>query len=324
MNNFKLILAPMDGVLDGVMRELITSYNHYYYAESEFVRIVDRCISREQLFKKVPELALNNGFTKVGTPIYVQFLGQYKEPIAQSAKLAVEHGAQGIDLNFGCPAKKVNNSHGGAALLKEPELIHEISAYVRDAIPPEIPVTAKMRLGYENAEQYLLLAEKLYSSGINALCVHGRTKVDGYLPNTVRWDLIGNIRERSPIPIIANGDLFSRESAEKCAKITGCDQLMLARGALYIPNLARVINEDQDPLSYYELIELVERFISIGSNATYQINLFARLKQFLSYLKVYYTKLDQPFRNVCHCDTLDLALESLKKDLKDLDGKPDE
>ena len=229
MEKFKLILAPMDGVLDVMMREVLTSCNHYYYAESEFVRIVDRPVTAEQLYKKVPELKDHDGLTASGTPVYVQFLGQNRETIARSALLAVKMGARGIDLNFGCPAKKVNNSHGGAALLKEPELIHDICSNVREMIPAEIPVTAKMRLGYENTDNYLLLAEKIYSAGVNALCVHGRTKMDGYLPGTVKWELIGDIRRQCPVTVIANGDIFSKESAQQCAQTTGCDHLMLAR-----------------------------------------------------------------------------------------------
>lgn len=321
MNNFKLILAPMDGVLDGVMREVLTSCNRYHYAETEFVRIVDRPVTREQLFKKVPELIENDGCTINGTPVYVQFLGENRETITQSALLAVRLGAKGIDLNFGCPAKKVNNSHGGAALLKEPELIHDICACVRDAVPSDIPVTAKMRLGYENSDDYLFIAEKIYSAGVNALCVHGRTKIDGYLPNTVRWDLIADIRRQCPVTVIANGDIFSRESAERCAEITGCEHLMLARGALYIPNLAEVINNDAEPLSYESLPAVIEKFISVGSASRYPINLFARLKQFLSYIKVHYTRLELPFRNVCHCDDLTSAVKVLQHDINEMQNE---
>ena len=287
MEKFKLILAPMDGVLDVMMREVLTSCNHYYYAESEFVRIVDRPVTAEQLYKKVP----------------------------------VKMGARGIDLNFGCPAKKVNNSHGGAALLKEPELIHDICSNVREMIPAEIPVTAKMRLGYENTDNYLLLAEKIYSAGVNALCVHGRTKMDGYLPGTVKWELIGDIRRQCPVTVIANGDIFSKESAQQCAQTTGCDHLMLARGALYVPNLAAVINENAPPFGYGELAGVIEKFLDAGSRMKFPVNLFARLKQFLSYLRVHYTELEQPFRNVCRCDNLDSAVAALMTDLKRIENE---
>lgn len=321
MEKFKLILAPMDGVLDVMMREVLTSCNHYYYAESEFVRIVDRPVTAEQLYKKVPELKDHDGLTASGTPVYVQFLGQNRETIARSALLAVKMGARGIDLNFGCPAKKVNNSHGGAALLKEPELIHDICSNVREMLPAEIPVTAKMRLGYENTDNYLLLAEKIYSAGVNALCVHGRTKMDGYLPGTVKWELIGDIRRQCPVTVIANGDIFSKESAQQCAQTTGCDHLMLARGALYVPNLAAVINENAPPFGYGELAGVIEKFLDAGSRMKFPVNLFARLKQFLSYLRVHYTELEQPFRNVCRCDNLDSAVAALMADLKRIENE---
>ena len=178
-----------------------------------------------------------------------------------------------------------------------------------------------MRLGYENTDNYLLLAEKIYSAGVNALCVHGRTKMDGYLPGTVKWELIGDIRRQCPVTVIANGDIFSKESAQQCAQTTGCDHLMLARGALYVPNLAAVINENAPPFGYGELAGVIEKFLDAGSRMKFPVNLFARLKQFLSYLRVHYTELEQPFRNVCRCDNLDSAVAALMTDLKRIENE---
>lgn len=317
MEDLKLILAPMDGVLDGMMREILTSINTYDYAESEFIRIVDRPISKDVLLKKVPELNNEDCCTKSGTPVYIQFLGQDPNAISQSALLAVKMGACGIDLNFGCPAKKVNNSNGGAALLKDPDLIHEICCRVREIVPEKIPVTAKMRLGYENTDNYLYIAEKIWTSGVNALCVHGRTKMDEYLPGTVRWDLIGNIQQESPIPVIANGDIFDYEAAQRCCSVTRCHTLMLGRGALYVPNLTAVVRDNSSPLSVGELLPIIELYADACTR--YHVNYFARLKQFLSYIKVHYTEITPLFRAVCHCASYEEALELLRCELKNFE-----
>jgi tRNA-dihydrouridine synthase C len=312
MNVLKLVLAPMDGVLDAPLRHVLTKINFYDYCESEFVRITDITVPAGVLLKKVPELS-SGGRTDSGTPVYVQLLGQYPEVMASSAALACRMGAAGIDLNFGCPAKQVNKSNGGAALIKTPDLIAEICRAVRDSVPENIPVTAKMRLGYDSADHFLEIAEKIYSSGVDALCVHGRTKADGYLPDTVRWDLIGEIRKLCPVPVIANGDIFDRISAEKCISVTGCSMLMLARGALYLPNLANVIRNGEEPFSYEQMVETVHEFIAAFRRFSPEGNIFARMKQFLSYLREYYNELtaNEIFKRVCRCSSEDEALALL-------------
>ena len=300
MNLSKLVLAPMDGVLDAPLRQVLTSVNNYDYCESEFVRIIDRCILPQNLLKKVPELE-SGGITSSGTPVYVQFLGQDPEAIAESAALACKMGAPGIDLNFGCPARQVNKSNGGAALLKDPDLIYHICSAVRDAVPGDIPVTAKMRLGFSDTHNFLLIAQRIYSSGVNAFCVHGRTKVDEYLAGTVKWDLIGQIRKVSPVPVIANGDIFSARAAGECMKVTGCDALMLGRGALYIPNLANMIRNGEDPFNFSRMVMTVKMFMDAFIHYYPQRDPFPRLKQYLSYLREGYPEIQSRdlFRKIC-------------------------
>jgi len=312
MKSLKLVLAPMDGVIDAPMRHALTKINQYDYCESEFIRIVDRCVTTQNLLRKVPELE-KDGVTDMGTPVYVQFLGQDPKCLAESAVLACKLGAQGIDLNFGCPAKQVNKSNGGAALLKDPELIGRICSEVREAVPSNIPVCAKMRLGFSDTRDYLVIANKIFDSGVNALCVHGRTKVDEYLSGTVKWDLIGNIKKQSPIPVIANGDIFDRESAAKCCEVTGCSELMLARGALYLPNLANIIKFNEDPYSYEKMIEILRLFIETFISYYPERDPFPRMKQYLSYLRVYYKKLDELelFKKVCRSPDCNAAFDIL-------------
>lgn len=317
-DRYKLILAPMDGVLDGPMREILTSVNDFSYAVSEFIRIVDRPVSASTLLKKVPELA-TGGKTLSGTPVYVQFLGQSPKNIAKSAMLAAKMGAPGIDLNFGCPAKQVNKTNGGAALLKTPELMHEICVAVRDAVPCDIPVCAKIRLGYEDTSNFMGIAESVLSAGISALCVHGRTKKDAYLDGTVKWDLIGEISKISGVEVIANGDIFSKESADRCSEIAHTESLMLGRGVLYVPNLACVINGGEAKMSAKNMAALVRKFRDTAVQKYDFANPFPRVKQFLSYLREGYPFMMEKgvFKDVCRAQNDEQALDILDKAVND-------
>ena len=124
-NKSKLILAPMEGVLDSLMRKLLCEINSYDLCIAEFIRVVDALVPIKTFYKICPEL-LKNGYTGNNTPVRVQLLGQHPEWMAENALRALELGSHGIDINFGCPAKTVNKSQGGAVLLKEPEKIYQI------------------------------------------------------------------------------------------------------------------------------------------------------------------------------------------------------
>ena len=115
----RIVLAPMEGVLDYSMRRLLTEINRYDWCVSEFVRVSDVVLSQKVFFKEVPEL-LEGGTTASGTPVWVQLLGSRPDIVAESAMVAVKLGAPGIDLNFGCPSRLVNKSMGGAAVLRNP------------------------------------------------------------------------------------------------------------------------------------------------------------------------------------------------------------
>lgn len=135
----QVILAPMQGVLDPFVRQLLTAVNDYDLCISEFVRVVDQKLPRKTFYRLCPEL-YNQGLTASGTPVRVQLLGQYPEWLAENAMLAIELGSHGVDLNCGCPSKTVNGSQGGAALLKTPELIYQATKAIRAAVPKEQPV----------------------------------------------------------------------------------------------------------------------------------------------------------------------------------------
>ena len=159
---------------------------------------------------------------------------------AENAALAAELGAPVIDLNFGCPAKTVNRSRGGAVLLDEPELLHAIVREVRRAVPAQVPVTAKMRLGYARPEGALECARALVEGGVAQLVVHARTKVEGYRP-PAHWEWVARVQQAVAVPVYANGEIWTLEDWRRCRQISGVEDIMLGRGLVSRPDLARQI-----------------------------------------------------------------------------------
>ena len=235
----KIILAPMQGLCDDVMRDLLTRIGGFDECVSEFVRITHTVHSRQTWLRHVPEIAMNNQ-TVAGVPCTVQILGSDAEMMAQNALEAVRFGANKIDVNFGCPAPTVNKHKGGAILLQEPDLVHDIVKTLRDRLPESIPLTAKMRLGYENKDLALENAQAIASGGAAVLTVHARTKVEGYEP-PAHWAWVRKIQQVVDIPVVANGDVFSLDDFVGIQRESGCEQIMLGRGAVMRPDLARQI-----------------------------------------------------------------------------------
>ena len=234
-----LILAPMEGVTDAPMRALQGATGAFTYAVSEFFRISHSVPSKSVLLRHVPEL-LNGARTSTGLPVQVQLLGGHAGRLAEAAVVAFEAGATAIDMNFGCPANTVNRHDGGASLLKHPERIREIVRAIRDALPPEIPVSAKLRLGWDCVESIHENAAMAAEGGASWLTIHARTRTQGYAP-PVYWPLIGQVRERLGIPIVANGDIWNIEGFRRCREETGCRHFMLGRGALATPGFANEV-----------------------------------------------------------------------------------
>jgi len=282
----KIILAPMEGVVDYAMREILTQSGHYDLCITEFVRVVDQ-LYRPPYFRKIcPELH-QGGKTRSGTPVRVQLLGQHPGWMAENAGQAIALGSPGIDLNFGCPAKTVNRHRGGAILLQEPETLYNIVKSVREAIPDHQPVSAKMRLGYETADLAIDCARAIEAAGANSLTVHARTKIEGYRP-PAHWPIIDDIRQQVSLPLIANGDIWSRADAEKCRRLSGCDDIMIGRGALCLPNLASVIKENIQPLAWADTCALLIRYAGYDRDDKQRGYMPSRLKQWLGYLKRQY------------------------------------
>ncbi|POZ60098.1 tRNA dihydrouridine synthase [Chromobacterium alticapitis] len=282
----KLVLAPMEGLVDDVMRDVLTRVGGIDLCVTEFVRVTSALLPTRTFMRLAPELA-NGGKTRAGVPVRVQLLGSDAACLAENGAKAASLGAPGIDLNFGCPAPTVNRHRGGAVLLNEPELLGEIVSAVRRAVPAGIPVTAKMRLGYEDKSRALECAQAIADAGANELAVHGRTKVEGYKP-PAHWDWIARIREAVSIPVTANGEVWTLADYQAVRTESGCETVMIGRGLVACPDLAAriVAGGPAEPMSWAEMLPWVEDFFRqcwLKSNENRYPA--ARLKQWLGLLK---------------------------------------
>lgn len=277
----RLILAPMEGVVDAVMRDMITRIGGVDLCVTEFIRVTDRLLPVSEFKKYCPELFDGSGGrTRSGQPVLAQFLGGQPNPIAENAALAVELGALGIDLNFGCPAKTVNRHDGGATLLKNPDRIHDVVSAVRAAVPSHIPVSAKVRLGFENKDQHVRIAEAAESGGASWLTVHARTRDEGYRP-PAHWEYIGRMREAISVPVIANGEIWTLEDYHRCRDVSGCRHVMIGRGLMAKPELARVIKGLGAQADADEWIPWVVEFAELSRAFRHEYYAVCRVKQWL-------------------------------------------
>ncbi|GGW70375.1 tRNA dihydrouridine(16) synthase DusC [Alishewanella tabrizica] len=289
----QIVLAPMEGVVDHLMREMLTQIGGYDLCITEFVRVVDQKLPARVFTRLCPEL-LQGGKTRAGTPVRVQLLGQEPHWLAENAARAVELGSPGVDLNFGCPAKAVNKSRGGAVLLKETNTLYHIVKAVRDAVPAQFPVSAKIRLGYDDTSLAIANAQAIAEAGASSLAIHARTKSDGYRPPAY-WPWIAKIKQQVKIPLIANGEIWNAEHALLCQQQSACSDIMLGRGALAMPNLAQHIRNHAAPLPWPEVLTLLMQYSEFeiaGDKGKYYAN---RVKQWFSYLKLQYPEAQQLF-----------------------------
>lgn len=229
----------MEGLLDFVLRDILTRVGGVDRCVSEFIRVTNTLLPDRAFIRVVPEL-LNGGRTFAGVPVRAQLLGSDPVCLAENAACLAALGPDGIDLNFGCPAKVVNRHGGGAALLDEPELLSAIVAAVRRAVPAHMPVSAKMRLGFNDDSRAVECALAIEGGGASELVVHARTKADAYRPPAY-WERIADIRAAVRIPVVANGEIWNLQDALRCREESGCDMLMLGRGMVTDPGLALAI-----------------------------------------------------------------------------------
>lgn len=229
----KAALAPMAGVADMAFRELCVSYGAAYVV-SEMVS--SKGISYDS-YKSKELMQLSEKERPAG----VQLFGSEPDTMAKAAAAAMEYSPDIIDINMGCPAPKISGNGCGSALMKNPSLCGKLVEAVKKTV--NVPVTVKIRKGWDkNTITALEVAKICESAGADAITIHGRTREQQYMPNTVDWDIIKAVKETVKIPVIGNGDITNPKNASDMMEYTGCDMVMIGRGALGNPWIFYQIN----------------------------------------------------------------------------------
>ncbi len=298
----RILLAPMEGVIDHTMRELLTRIGGYDRCVTEFIRVTTHPVPAKVFRRFAPELE-TGGRTESGVPVYVQLLGGNPERMARSAVHAVAAGAPGIDLNFGCPAKVVNRHDGGSVLLREPERVGDIVSAVRDAVDSSIPVCAKIRLGFDDVSLLEAVANRIADAGASELCIHARTRADGYRP-PAHWHEVRRLQGSVAMPLVVNGEIWKPGHATAALADSGCEHLMLGRGALARPDLARAIRAATEPsgapwkpMPWVEVAQQVQTFFQ-HQDSSIRRYVGNRTKQWLGYLRKQYPEAELLFQAV--------------------------
>jgi tRNA-dihydrouridine synthase C len=288
-----IILAPMEGLLDFVLRDVLTRIGGVDRCVSEFIRVTQTLLPERTFLRIVPELA-NGGRTFAGVPVRPQLLGSDPACMADNAARVAGMGCDGVDLNFGCPAKQVNRHGGGAALLQDPEVLYQIVRAVRAAVPAHQLVTAKMRLGFNDDSSAEDCALALEAGGASEIVVHARTKADAYRPPAY-WHRIADIKAQVKTPLVANGEIWNVQDALQARAESGCFDLMLGRGIVANPGLGWAIKAHDAgvdasvrTITWSDLPPHLETFWQIVSCHVSARHRAGRLKQWLNFLRRQY------------------------------------
>ena len=292
----------MEGLLDFVLRDVLTRVGGADRCVSEFIRISGTLLPDKVYLRTMPELR-NGSKTLAGVPVRAQLLGSDPVSMAENAANLARLGPEGIDLNFGCPAKVVNRHGGGASLLQDPEQIGRVVEAVRRAVPAQMPVSAKMRLGFNDTGLMRECAQAMQAGGAAELVVHARTKADGYRPPAY-WEHIPTIRAAVSVPVVANGEIWTVADAQRCRAVSGCDALMLGRGIVADPGLARAIRAadagrpDSDTVVWADLVPHLAAFWQLVCDDLEPRQRAGRLKQWLNLLRRRFAEAEVAYQHV--------------------------
>ena len=251
-------LAPMAGVTDRAFRELCVSFGAAY--------VMGEMVSSKGLVYKSEKSRELLVLSDDERPAAVQLFGNEPETMAQAAEIALGYKPDIIDINMGCPAPKIALNGCGSALMKDPELCGRIVRAVKDVSP--VPVTVKIRKGWDkNSVNAVEVAQICEAAGADAIAVHGRTREQQYMPSA-DWDIIRQVKRAVKVPVIGNGDVTSAALAAQMLEHTGCDMVMIGRGALGNPwifrEISMLIGHDRPslPVSTAERITVMLRHVS--------------------------------------------------------------
>jgi tRNA-dihydrouridine synthase B len=257
LRNNPFVLAPMAGITDNAFRS--------FMKEMGCGIVISELISANGLNygnKKTVDLMK---FDKTQSPVGIQLFGETPEIVAEGAKFVQDQGADFVDLNFGCPVKKVVSKGAGSAILKDLESMTKMLSTVKKAI--QIPLTIKVRTGWDaNTRNTDEVAKIAYNEGISWVAIHGRTRTQGY-EGLADWDYIAEVKANAKLPIIGNGDIHTPEQAVERLRTSGCDAVMIGRGCLKNPwifrqalNLYKQQKEKTDK-NFIELIGTLNNYL---------------------------------------------------------------
>ncbi len=256
-----LFLAPMEDVSDLVFRSLCKEFG----ADMLYTEFV----SSDALIRDIEKTKKKLSFSESERPVGIQLYGREVDALVEAAKIAEAAGPDLIDLNFGCPVRKIATKGAGSGMLRDIPLLLEITSEIVKAV--KLPVTVKTRLGWDEDSIVInQLAEQLQDVGIKALTIHGRTRSQMY-SGSADWDRIGEVKNnpRIHIPIIGNGDVNSPEKAREYFNRYGVDAIMIGRGSIGRPWIFKEIRHYLDsgellsPFSIKEHVEIVKRHLSL-------------------------------------------------------------
>tara|TARA_Y100000589_G_scaffold142909_1_gene136390 strand:+ start:1517 stop:2512 length:996 start_codon:yes stop_codon:yes gene_type:complete len=220
-----VIQSPLAGVTDKIFRKFVRRWAPDSLLFTEMINATSLTLGYGK--EKINQISIEEG------PVGIQLFDNRPFSIADAAVESESSGAYIIDINMGCPVKKIARKGGGSALLKDPKLAVEIIKRISRVV--KIPVSVKTRIGWsnkeENIKEFLL---RLQDAGANMLTIHGRTREQGF-NGKADWDIIGKLKEELEVPVIANGDIYNAQDAIECLNKTKADGIMIGRGVLGSP-----------------------------------------------------------------------------------------
>ena len=230
--NSRVLQSPLSGVTDLVFRRLVRRYAPESMMYTEMVHA-----SQVRHLEELPQMMEVDPNER---PISIQLFDCRPDFLAEAAQRAVQEGANTVDINMGCPVNKITKKGGGSSLLRQPEVAEAIVQSVVKAV--DVPVTVKTRIGWDDNEINILdFAKRMEDSGAAMITIHARTRAAGY-NGKANWEWIAKVKQILSIPVIANGDIISVESAVDCLQLTGADGVMCSRGTLGYPFLVGEID----------------------------------------------------------------------------------